>query len=469
MIYKTPDEFYFRIHHIRPRFKNNVEAVLLFMANEISKIPKLQFKEFRNRLNNSIRLFPGNTQISKKTIDNWRTEISAMFGFIQKNSIEKSSWAGEIALKLSKEQDLIQFFKYFLFYFQYPGGHLKSHYNKELITNGIKFKPAIYILKLLQSGENISKERFYINKAELTHCVFNDLRITRNNCDPNDVVKTILVNRQNAVEYKLTGDTIRYAGDILDYLVIANLLVMHGNKFYINWNEREAVTAFIESTKWFDKYDNYYDNLENIPFKSIEDLWFDYVNTDLGEELFRTDVLKYLGIEESSYIDLINTSIENIENDIDIDKLSRTKDIGDVGEGLILGHESMRMKLGNRADLIHLIKRIPNMYALGYDIQSVELDSRKRYIEVKTTISNKPLNFYNFHLTKNEWGSADTLGDRYFVYRVMLSKLEKKLFIIQNPVNQYKSDKLRMMISDGADIIFKEDAGEWTELLIWEN
>lgn len=129
----------------------------------------------------------------------------------------------------------------------------------------------------------------------------------------------------------------------------------------------------------------------------------------------------------------------------------------------------MRIKIGNREDLIHLIKKIPTGFAVGYDIQSVELDASKRYIEVKTSISSKKVNFNNFHLTPNEWDAAESLGDLYFVYRLMLSKSDRKLFIINNPVGQYKQSKLRMSPRDGADIVFKENTGEWVELLIWKN
>ena len=30
--YEIPEEYYFRIHHCRPRFKGNVENVLIYMA-----------------------------------------------------------------------------------------------------------------------------------------------------------------------------------------------------------------------------------------------------------------------------------------------------------------------------------------------------------------------------------------------------------------------------------------------------
>lgn len=75
-MYKVPDEFYFRIHHVRPRFKSDIENVLLFVATEISKISEQPEKDFANELNNAIRHYPGNGIREIKTINNWRTEIS---------------------------------------------------------------------------------------------------------------------------------------------------------------------------------------------------------------------------------------------------------------------------------------------------------------------------------------------------------------------------------------------------------
>lgn len=146
-----------------------------------------------------------------------------------------------------------------------------------------------------------------------------------------------------------------------------------------------------------------------------------------------------------------------------------TKDIGDIGEGLVHGHECMRIKLGGREDLIHLIKRIPTQFAVGYDISSVELDERKRYIEVKTTISSKPLHFNRIHLTKNEWNTASSTHDRYYIYRLLLSKNERKLFLLQDPVGLYKKDKIEMVPGNGADITFDPSkVGEFEELLTWK-
>ena len=130
----------------------------------------------------------------------------------------------------------------------------------------------------------------------------------------------------------------------------------------------------------------------------------------------------------------------------------------------------MRVKIGGREDLIHLIKRIPTQFAVGYDISSVELDERKRYIEVKTTISSKPLHFNRIHMTKNEWNTASSTHDRYYVYRLLLSKNERKLFLLQDPVGLYKNDQIEMIPSDGADITFDPTkVGTFEELLTWKN
>jgi hypothetical protein len=466
-MYKIPSQYYFRLHQVRPRFKNDIENVLLYVASEISKLGSKPLDEFNQDLFNAIRLYTGNAVKTDKTIDNWRTEISALFGFIEEDNINKKATAGAIAKKLSDEQDLVQFFKYFLFYFQYPGGHIKSNKLKAIIDIGIRFKPAQYFLQVLQAGEKHTKKRFYINKAEATHFIYHDLRVTRDNCNPIEVVKRIILSR-NGGELDWQGDIIRYAGDILDYMVIGDLLVQHANKFYINWGDRETITAFLDSDLWFPEYESLY----NVQFsmntlKPIEDKWFQFVNKDLGQNLFKTNVLKYLGIEENTYSQLVTNTIENLEQAFDPDNVKNTKEIGDFGENLIVGHESMRIKLGGRSDLLHLIKKIPTSFAVGYDIQSVELDTRKRYIEVKSTISNKSLNFNNFHLTPNEWATADTLRDNYFVYRLMISKHERKLFVLNNPVEKYKNDQIRMSPRNGADIIFTEKSGEWSELLIW--
>ncbi len=470
-MYQVPGEFFFRIHHVRPRFKGDIENVLIYMATEISKLPSLPKDEFADRANRAIRCFPGNALAVDKTINNWRTEISALFGFMITDG--DTTRPGKRAMELAEKQDLVESFKIFLYGFQYPGAHVKPSYVKELVEAGVRFKPAQYILKLLQYAEESTGKRIGITKAEVCHCIFNDLRCTRDNEDVSLTWERIKTNRDNRVEYDQTGDVIRYAGDILDYMEIANLLITYSaGVFYLNTLENEAIIKFVNSEEWFPGYDSFITS-RHAELKEINECvteWFEYVNRDVSDTDFETDILAYIADSEAQYEELKKASYDLFGEKLEDVAVLSTKDIGDMGESLVHGHECQRIKAGGREDLVHLIKRIPTQFAVGYDIQSVELDQRKRYIEVKTTVSLKPLHFNNLHLTSNEWNTADSLKDRYFIYRLMISKYERKLFVLQDPVKLYKTDLIQMVPRDGADITFDTaNSGEFKELLTWEN
>lgn len=470
-MYQVPTDYYIRLHHVRPRFKNDIENVLLYMASEISKLPALPKKEFNQKLDNIIYHYPGNVMKQPKTINNWRTEISSLFGFIINNSGICS--AGRRAIELHESGDLIESFKKFLYTFQYPGAHIKAQEVKVLIEQGVHFKPAKSILILLKTAEKIEGKRVGITKAEFCHCILNDLRCVSGQEEPMETWKRIKINRNDNVDYDMTGDIIRYAGDILDYMEIANLLTTYDNRsYYLNTLEYEMILKFINSNEWFDGYDKMIANrsatLEEINACNLG--WAKYVNKDWGTTDFSTDILAFIAQDNQEYEQLRQKSVELFEDKLGTDAITSTKDIGDMGEGMVYSHECQRIKLGGRDDLIHLIQRIPTKFAVGYDIQSVELDELKRYIEVKTTISMKPLQFTKIHLTPNEWSVARTNKDRYFIYRLAISKKEKKLFIMQDPVGLYKRDLIDMIPRNGAEITFDtKTSGHYEELLSWKN
>lgn len=486
MEYKVPEEYFFRIHHVRPRFKGDIENVLIYMAEEISSVGELPVDEFVSKVNEAIYRYPGNAHRELKTINNWRTEISALFGFIEHT--ENTHKPGRRAIELATNQDLVECFKVFLYNFQYPGAHIKPKNVLEQIENGVHFKPAQYILKLLKYANQEGGNSIGLTKFEVCHCIFNDLRVTRDNEGVEKTWERIRTNRANKTQYDQTGDVIRYAGDIIDYMEIGNLLKTYdSHTYYLNTLEEEAIIKFSESSEWFSEYDEMIDNCSGTldAVKGCINGWFAYVNRNIDDTDFATDILAYIATDEDELKELKdNTTTDSImgladlvERDKVIEKRIAvyydefsTKDIGDIGENLVHGHECMRIKLGGREDLIHLIKRIPTQFAVGYDISSVELDERKRYIEVKTTISSKPLHFNRVHLTKNEWNTASSTKDRYYVYRLMLSKNERKLFLLQDPVNLYKQDMIDMIPSDGAEITFDPaKVGVFEELLTWKN
>ena len=471
-MYRVPEEYYLRLHHIRPRFKNDVENVLLYVAQECSKIPDGTVEEYSRALNDSIRLYPGNESKEIKTINNWRTEISSLFGFYVEDKQINWTRTGEIARMLANKQDLMQFFKYFLFSFQYPGGHLKSHEIKTLIDNGVKFKPAKYIASVFIYGNEKYKgtgKLFSISKAEATHCIFNDLRVTRDDCAPSEVVELILENRRKKVEYDSAGDTIRYAGDILDYMVLANLLKESHGYYYLNGIEAESVSSLLVSDTWFSGYDVFYGKTFALSeIDAVRPDWFKYVNSSVDSTAFTTNIADFIQEQypTNEYSELLTEKILGLFNADDV----KTKDIGDIGEALVIGHEKMRVIECGLKEFIHLIKKIPTALAVGYDIQSLEgtPDRAKRYIEVKSTISKNKLHYFNVHLTTNEWETAATLKEHYFIYRLMISSGEMYLYLLKNPVAMYKSDKITMIPKDGADLGFTEAACDKVKLMIWQ-
>ncbi|RLL43911.1 DUF3883 domain-containing protein [Oceanobacillus piezotolerans] len=453
--YKIPDEYFFRLHHPRPRFKTDIENVLIYIANEITSIGRKNADEFVRKLNASIRRYPGNLSKTQKTIDNWRTEIDALFCFIEQDGLFLQP--SNRAIELAANQDLVKFFKLFCYHFQYPGGFVKPKVNLKYLKAGINFRPASYLLQMMHFVENEFNVRAGISKSEATHCIFNDLRVTR---DGRSVEKTwdlIVNNRRKELDYDWTGDVVRYAGDILDYMTQANLLVKRPNgKYYINHVEDLAVQRFINHTDdLFDYYNYLPSSIENITLrdvKEIENEWIQYFNTEREDSFFDTDILALMTESSDEYNEL--KALVDLDKLIEENDLSTTGAIGSIGESLILNHEKKNICNMGRSDLKHLIQRIPTILAIGYDINSREIDEKHKHIEVKTTASSTPVDFYRFHLTPNEWTAAESSNDRYFVYRLMVNKTGAKLFVIQDPVAEYKTGNLSASPRNGMDIYF---------------
>lgn len=468
MKYRIPDEYYFRLHHIRPRFKNNIENVLIFVASEVTRLERQPENDFKDKLNEAIRLYPENITKSDKTINNWRTEISSLFGFVQRHSDGTKS-SGTRAIQLAINEDLLEFFKTFLYFFQYPGGHVKAQTTLEIIKEGIKFKPIDYLLKLMLHARESGEPYPGISKAEATHCVFNDLRVTRDKRPVKETWDLILANRANDIEYDWTGDVIRYAGDILDYMEIANLVQSYNSYYYSNKLEISAIKWIIDNPTFFDgySYEELGDDLSAV--RKVDLQWLNYVNQELIENPFTTDILALISNDETDYSERQEQLLESERFSGEDFEPRTTKDIGDKGEALVIAHEKMRVKIAGREEWIHLIKHIPTHLAMGYDVKSVEVsDGTHRFIEVKTTVSNSELNFSRVHLTPNEWVAAKTHTQRYYIYRLMISKSKTKLLIIQNPVALYEDNKLIIMQHDGYDLTFNKDVGIDTKLLEWQ-
>ena len=473
----------YRIHHIRPRFKNDIESVLAFMANEISNIGRESGIEFKKQMNNAIRFYPGNASLKEKTINNWRTEISALFGLILEydNHIEPS----KRNLALSSSGNLIEFFRNFLFYFQYPGGHLKPKEAMEMVRAGIKFKPAAYILKLLVYGTTqLEGKRFGLSKAEATHLIFNNLKVTRDQAPCEDIYDLVMKNRTEGFEYDQTGDVVRYAGDILDYLVLADLADCKiDNKYYPKMQNLHLIDEYLSDEGYFDGYDELYSKKEiNIDDIKAQQLNWQMYSTQSNERLKYTiaPVGKLKSKEKSkeptsSKRDIERASVaitEDIKARLEqvMNTSSTTLDIGNLGEAISIEHEKNRIKLAGGEDQIHKIQKIPEQYSMGFDIKSlsgIDGDFSQIFIEVKSTTSRNKLTAFSFNLTTNEFSSAKTHRGLYFIYRIFLTEEDISLFVINDPVSRAFREEIDLnLTSNGGQFKFSDQAGHWEKILI---
>lgn len=470
-IYQIPDEYFYRLHHIRPRFKNNVEEVLLYFATSISDLNKQSEREFNEKLNTVLRHFGRNNTISQKTIDNWRTEISALFSFIQEDD-SGELYPSRMAKRLAETQYLDEFFNYFLYSFQYPAGHNKSHAIIEQIRKGIRFQPCRFILQIFQAANELSDKPFSLTAEELTQCAYFDLRVTSEHSkSAGDVAKQIIEHRENNIvynhkyeqlktskgKYPSAGDVYRYAGDILDYMVMANLLKTKGvgYYYYLNDENHDLINKHLENENFFSIYEPFYkqESINNIDVSVLEREWFDYVNKF-------DKIIEFSPALNKEEKEDIETLIQEYYSRLKTPSVP-SKIFGDFGETLILAHEYLRTK--NKSNRQHLINKIPTSLGVGYDLQSIEIDKNKRYIEVKSTRSKKAINSNRFKLTPNEWDSAETLGDRYFIYYLVINEHTKRIFIIQNPVQKYHENLIK--VDSNFMVEFSSQAGEWQSLL----
>ncbi len=121
-------------------------------------------------------------------------------------------------------------------------------------------------------------------------------------------------------------------------------------------------------------------------------------------------------------------------NKPDYEKENRLlKQLGDMGEDLVLKFEQKRLKEAGLNSQSKKIKRVSlDSDSWGYDILSFNDDKTERYIEVKATRA-KP-GTANFFLTLNELNTAKEKQENYYIYMVYdILSPNPKIWIITNP------------------------------------
>ncbi|CAK3013662.1 DUF3883 domain-containing protein [Vibrio sp. RW] len=464
-VYKTKEVNLLPLHMVRPRFKNNIENVLFYMAKEITSFSGAIDNEV---LDGMISSFPGNSHLSEKTLANWRTEISALFGLMQYED-GFGYYASSISKRLSEKEDLIEFFKNFSMKIQFPNGILKSHVNKKLIEHKVDFAPLSFLVELLTLLKEKEISESYITRDELTYVVFDDLRFTTGVLGPNDAKDIILVNRKKSIIYEThafvkgvtkegRGDQTRTALDFLDYLVLANVVEKKSSKYFLNEIESDFIEYACKENGNFDEFEPFYNKKFTVgQLNSIKNSWFDYVNA-LDFSKSATSVGKFIQTKVEDEV------VSIILADGTTDKMT-TKEIGDLGESLVISHEKNKLESLGLGHNKHLVQFIPTHLGAGYDVKSMDEMDNQIFIEVKTTLSNHPLTQSRISLTKNEWNAAYTNKDNYYIYRLIITNETRKLLVMNNPVGLVQQEKIKLSAPKGVELIFKPDMLKEVELL----
>ena len=246
-------------------------------------------------------------------------------------------------------------------------------------------------------------------------------------------------------------------------MVLANLLIYKSGHYFINNDNKSLISIHITKDIWFSEYDKLSARTPLQTIKQIEQKWIKYVNSFDSISEFSVG-----GQKAKEDIDaIIQLYYDTLKRDGERQIRIPTKHIGDLGEWLVLAHEIRRTKEGD-AKRNHLIALIPTPLGVGYDIQSIEVGEKKRYIEVKTTRSMKAITLNSFTLTPNEWDTAKTLREHYYIYYLTISRENgKKLFIVQDPVKELESGNLELKyrVNGSFNLTFNNEAGIWTDLL----
>ena len=103
-MYTIPDDYRLELHHVRPRFKNDVENVLFYIASVCKNIKTTDTIRYNEQVFNAIKLYPGNENSTRKTINNWRTEIAALFGFYIEDKVTRTTRTGRSLKALSTRE-----------------------------------------------------------------------------------------------------------------------------------------------------------------------------------------------------------------------------------------------------------------------------------------------------------------------------------------------------------------------------
>ncbi len=455
--YTLQPENYYRCAFPRGRMLSKLEDDLTVFAQLImqkSHCPKhdfnVAFDAEYSKLHN----------LDDKTVKNHRTEMIRLYGLVTTTPdglIEPS----KMCRILSETQDFFLFFKLFCLKFQFPNGVNKPQNTAEQIEKGIRFKPAKFILELMNIGVKKHGWDFCISSGEVSSLVFNDVRVTSGLISPEVCMDILTANRRDKIIYEGGSKVNQHGREFLGYMRLANLLTVSDNDRYfcLNRHEKNAIDYILGDNRFFEINSNF--DEDHTTILQTQTLWESWYGDITDEDI------KALTTKPQMLEDLVKEVVPQSKGqskEMASPTDSSMKDIGDLGEIIALKFEKdMIGKI--RPDKIHLVQRVSNDTILGFDIQSFEFENpdKKKFIEVKTTNRTYPPDIEvltSFYMSSNEWQTAQNYLDSYYIYRVFLLGKVTKIFVVKNPTEKEKQGLL-ILEPTNFRVILKQGCGDY--------
>lgn len=440
----------YRCTIIRGKSQKEIDDLLPAYALIVSDVCPCRKDTFEKEFNERLKKYlPVDKQV-KKTLDNHRTEIAGkLFGMYYVTSQEDDAivYPSERTLKFLEDNDQPAFFKDVCYKMQFPNGMSKPVNANEVISNQISIRQYCYLLKvlLLAKYANIT-----LTKSDIGYYVLNNLDVLQRKATPAEVIEQIVKDRNNKIERKVHTEgkassyDVQHINEQINYLELANLVIVNDKDVSVNPNELETVELFA---------DDY--NSEPLFDCSVYDL-----DTVEGRKLFSQKWNEYFSTL-SSVSNKFATSVKALSPTIDDKKDDKKKnqtvnkvELGDEGEEFIFEYEKKRVSKFN-ARLANKVIAFGKQKGLGYDIQSVVAEPGDRaefvkYIEVKSTKrvtapdADSATWFDTLNITRNEYVAAQQHGDYYAIYRVYFTRDGVTVFVMNNIKKKYEDGKIEI-------------------------
>lgn len=460
----------YRCAIIRARAISEADDLLPKYATVIDNICPCTKDDFENRFNQGFREYaesrarsPENEEAIKKTLDNHRTEISGkLFGMHYE--IDGMVYASERTKKFLQDNDQPAFFKDWLIKMQFPNGMQKSHTYLEKIADGIRCHPYSVMFKVLEYAK---REGITLLKSEIGYYMLNSEDVLKGNATPNEVFDEIMNDKRaglppREIEIPEGENRTKYYQHITDqlqYLQLANLIIINGQEVSLNPNEMKAINAFIDM--WH------------------KPLGFDAYKYDLsdkqGRKQFEQDWAVYYGklSKQNALLDTSVNALVDVKDEIEQELHTKAKnkvnkvELGDEGEEFVYEYERARVGAFNQR-LVNKVLALGKQKGLGYDIQSViaepgDMSEFVKYIEVKSTkrVTAPDINDNTWldtvNITRNEWVAAQQHREFYSIYRVYFVRGGIVMYVL-NDIDKKKKDGLIDVVPLTYRIDFQSDA-----------